>query len=217
VSIRIVLADDHEIVREGLSALLSSQSGMELVGLACNGHEAIRLVHEQSPDMAVMDVAMPDMNGIEATRQMLRHSSEIKVLALSIHSDKRFIVEMLKAGASGYLLKDCAFHELAHAIEAVMSGQIYLSPSITGVVVDDYMERISDEEASAFSGLTTRERKVLQLLTEGHSTKDVARRLHLSIKTIETHHQNIMTKLDIHTLAGLTKYASREGLTSLEP
>jgi len=217
VSIHIVLADDHEIVREGLSALLSSQSGIEVVGFACNGHEAIQLVHEQSPDLVVMDVAMPDMNGIEATRQMLRHSSEIKVLALSVHSDKRFIVEMLKAGASGYLLKDCAFDELAHAIEVIMSGQIYLSPSIAGVVVDDYMERISDEESSVFSVLTTREREVLQLLTEGHSTKDVAGRLHLSVKTIETHRQNIMNKLNIHTLAELTKYAIREGLTSLEP
>jgi len=215
MSIRILLADDHKIVREGLRALLEKQPGMEVIAEAEDGRTTVRLARELSPDVVIMDVAMPDLNGIGATDQIIAEAPDVKVVALSMHSDRRFVMEMFKAGASGYLLKDCAFEELARAVRAVAAGQTYLSPGIAGVVIKDYVRRLS-ETNSAFSILTSREHEVLQLLAEGKSTKQIASRLHVSVKTVETHRRHIMEKLDIHSVAELTKYAIREGLTPLE-
>ena len=212
---RIVLADDHRIVREGLRSLLEAQPEMEVVAEAENGKETIRLAKELVPDMVIMDITMPEVNGIEATQKILEHNSKIKIIALSMHSDKRFVSEMLGVGASGYLLKDCAVEELARAIHAVLSNQIYVSPGIANVVISDYVNRL-DPSSSNFSSLTAKEREVVRLIAEGESTKTIASQLGVSVKTIETHRQHVMEKLNIHSVAELVKYAIREGLTSLE-
>ncbi len=216
MSIRILLADDHKITRQGLHSLLDKQSDMKVVAEAEEGRTTVRLVRELLPDVVIMDVSMPDLNGMEAARQITREFGNVKIVALSMHSDSLFVTEMLKSGASGYLLKDCAFEELARAIRTVVAGKIYLSPSISGVVVDDYLHRLSKTGFSGSDVLTDREREVLQLLAEGKSTKQIALKLHISGKTVETHRRQIMNKLDIHTVAELTKYAIRKGLTSLE-
>ena len=216
MSIRILLADDHKITRQGLRSLLEKQQDMEVVGEAEDGRTTVSLVRELSPSVVIMDVTMPDLNGVEATRQIVGQSPDVKIIALSMHSDTLFVTEMLRSGASGYLLKDCAFEELARAIHAVVAGKTYLSPSVSGVVVDDYLHRLSKADFSDSQVLTDREREVLQLLAEGKSTKQIALKLHISVKTVETHRRQIMNKLDIHTVAELTKYAIRKGLTSLE-
>jgi len=217
MSTRVLIADDHKIVREGLKALIDKQESMQVVAEADNGLEAVRLARKLQPDVVIMDLGMPQMNGIEATREVTAHEPGIKVIALSMHSDKRFVLQMIKAGASGYVLKDSAFEELITAIKTVVSNQSYLSPKITDVVIKDYVQTLSKGDVSAFSVLTAREREVLQLLAEGRSTKEIAASLSVSVKTVETHRQQIMDKLDIHSVAELTKYAIREGLTSLEP
>jgi len=215
VTIKVLLADDHKIVRDGLRTLLEKHADIAVLGEAEDGREALQLAGKLSPDVVVMDIAMPELNGIEATRQILSEHPGIKIVALSMHSDKRFVSEMLKAGASAYLLKDCAFEELITAIRTIMKGKIYLSPGIAGVVLADYIRSDRKSEPSVFSQLSDREREVLQLMAEGKTTKEVAAHLNVSIKTVETHRTNIMTKLDIHSIAELTKYAVREGLTSL--
>jgi DNA-binding NarL/FixJ family response regulator len=212
VSVRILLADDHKIVRDGLRALIERQPGLEVAGEAENGRAAVELTRQVSPDAVVMDVGMPDLNGIEATRQIVAEGAGVRVIALSMHSDRRFVTEMLRAGASGYLLKDCAFEELTQAVQVVMGGQTYLSPGIASVVVEDYVRQAGEEAV----GLTGREREVLQLLAEGRSTKQIAERLRVSAKTVETHRQKLMEKLNLRSVADLTKYAVRAGLTSLE-
>lgn len=214
--IRILLADDHKIIRQGLRSLLDKQSDMEVVAEAEDGRTAVCLVEEMIPEVVIMDVSMPELNGMEAARQIVSKFSNVKIIALSMHSDTLFVSEMLKSGASGYLLKDCAFTELDHAIRAVVSGKTYLSPAISGAVVDDYLHHLSKAEELASEILTDREREVLQLMAEGKSTKQIALKLHISIKTVETHRRQIMHKLDIHTVAELTKYAVRKGLTTLE-
>jgi len=216
VSVRVILADDHRIMREGLRALLEKESNMEVVAEADNGRAAVELARELKPDVIVMDLTMPELNGIEATRQILASDPGVKVLALSMHSDKRFVTGVLSAGASGYLLKDCALEELVRAIRAVVADQTYLSPGIAGIVVDDYMHRLPPTDDCTLSALTAREREVLQLIAEGRALKEIASNLNLSVKTIETHRQQIMKRLDIHSIAELTKCAIREGLTSLE-
>ncbi len=215
MALKVLLADDHKIVRDGLRTLLEKHDDIVVVGEAEDGREALQLSRKLQPDVVVMDIAMPDLNGIEAARQLLAEYPGIRIAALSMHSDKRFVSEMLKAGASAYLLKDCAFEELITAIRTIMTGKIYLSPGIAGVVIEDYIRKGSSMESSVFSLLSDREREVLQLMAEGRSTKEVAAHLNVSIKTVETHRTNIMTKLDIHSIAELTKYAIREGLTSL--
>lgn len=215
MSISVIIADDHKIVRDGLRTLLETQPDIAVVAEAEDGRSAVQQVSSFSPDVVIMDIAMPDLNGIEATRQIVQNRPGVKVIALSMHSDKRFVGEMLKAGASGYLLKDCAFEELVTAIHAVKQNKVYLSPWITGLVVDNYVCSPARESQSVFTRLSDREREVLQLLAEGKGTKDVAHLLNVSIKTVETHRANIMTKLNLHTVAELTKYAIREGLTTL--
>jgi DNA-binding NarL/FixJ family response regulator len=217
MSIRIILADDHTILRQGLSRSIQEREDMKVVGQTEDGHSTVELVKELSPDVVVMDIGMPGLNGIEATRAILRDQPEVKVIGLSMHSGKKFITEMFKAGAVGYLQKDCEFEELAEAINLVMEGKTYLSPSITGVIVDNYVRVSPDDKASAFSLLTTREKEVLQLMAEGNTTKQIGMQLHISPKTVESHRLRVMDKLDIDNVAQLTKYAVQEGLTSPEP
>jgi DNA-binding NarL/FixJ family response regulator len=215
---RILLADDHQIVRQGLKSLIQQNEGFEVIAEASDGRAAVQLAADLEPDVIVMDVGMPGLNGIEATRQIAAKEPDAKVVALSMHSDRRFMGEMLKAGAKGYLLKDAAFEELATAIRSVIADKIYLSPRIADVVVDDYVRHAGEYAGhpSAFAKLTPREREVLQLMAEGRATKEIAMDLKVSIKTVETHRRQIMEKLNIYSVAELTKYAIREGLTSLD-
>jgi two-component system response regulator NreC len=217
MSIRIVLADDHTIVRYGLSRAFEQETDIDVVGLAQNGLSAVRLVKELSPDAVVMDISMPDLNGIEATHQVLKILPRVKVVALSMHSSDKYVREMFRAGASAYLLKDCPFEELVEAIKTVIDGKTYVSPSVSGLVINNYLGKSGEVEDSAFSVLSRREREVLQLLAEGNTTKQVGKRLHISPKTVEVHRIRIMNKLDIDNIAQLTKYAIQEGLTQADP
>jgi len=216
MSIKILLVDDHRIMRAGLRSLLEKESDMKVVAEASDGRTAVRLVREVTPDVVIIDITMPDLNGVEATHQILAESPNVKVLALSMHSDEQFVAGMLKAGASGYLLKDCASEELCQAIRAVIGGETYLSPRIASIVVEDYRRELSKEQLTKAPELTAREREVLQLVAEGETSKRIAQRLHVSVKTVEAHRQQIMDKLNIHTVAGLTKYAIRKGITSVQ-
>jgi DNA-binding NarL/FixJ family response regulator len=214
--IRILLVDDHKILRDGICSLLKEYPDMEVVGEAADGKSALNLVKELSPDMVIMDISMPDLNGIEATRKILADYPHIKVMALSMHYDKHFVSEIFKAGASGYLLKDCAFDEMAHAIRMIIDNKTYINSQIASLVVESLM---SDSPRShnkhAFSLLTEREKEVLQLIAEGKSTKQIASNLNVSTKTIESHRRQVMGKLNIRNIADLTKYAIREGLIAI--
>ena len=216
MDIKILLADDHKITRDGLKALLENQDHLRVVGEAENGRQAVRLALDLEPDVIVMDINMPELNGIEATRQILAELPATKIIALSMYSDKRYVVGMLKAGVSGYLLKNCAFDELVAAISVVMKNQNYMSQKIAGTVMKDYASILESSDSSPASQLTVREREVLQLIAEGLKTKDIAARIHVSVKTVETHRQQIMRKLNAKSVAELTKIALREGLTSLD-
>jgi len=216
MNIRIIIADDHKILRQGLQALLQKETDMEMVAEAEDGRQTVTLARELIPHIVIMDVKMPTLNGIEATRQILSNHPDVKVIALSIYSDSRYVINMLKAGVCGYLLKDCAFEELAQAIRLVMGNKTYLSPGVAEIVVKDYVQRGPDLNQSAFSVLTNREREVLQLMAEGKSTSQIAELLDIKYKTVQTHRQQIRHKLKIKSVADLTKYAIREGLTTLE-
>lgn len=213
VATRVMIVDDHKIIREGLRALVGKQADMEVCGDAADGRSAVELAAEIKPDVIVMDLSMPDMNGIEATERVLADNPKTRVVALSVHSDSRFVDGVLKAGAAGYLLKDCAFEEVVRAIKAVTAGQVYLSPGVASRVVKSYIQQVS---ASASPVLTAREREVLQMIAEGQSVRSIAARLSVSIKTVESHRQQIMHKLRINSVAGLTRYAIREGITSVD-
>jgi len=205
------------MMREGLKALIQQEAGMEVVGEADNGKEAVQLAAKAGAHVIVMDVAMSDLNGIEATRKIIAANPNTKVVALSGHANREFVREMLTAGASAYVLKKRAYEELVRAIREVMTGKKYLSPDIARGVVDGYVELSSStSEKPAFMLLTDREREVLQQLAEGKSTKEIADDLRVSVKTVETHRRNIMEKLNLHSVAELTKYAIREGVTSLD-
>jgi DNA-binding NarL/FixJ family response regulator len=211
----ILLVDDHKILRDGISSLLETHDEMNVVGHAADGRSALRLAHDLSPDVVIMDISMPDLNGIDATRKITSDHPDIKVLALSMHTDKQFISEIFKAGASGYLIKDSAFDELAEAIRIVREGKTYINPKIAGLLVESLVTQSSPPRQKAFSLLTEREREVLQLIAEGNSTKQIASDLHVSTKTVESHRRQVMGKLQIRNVAELTKYAIREGLTSV--
>ena len=214
MSTRILLADDHEIFLQGLCALLEKEPQLEVIGTVTDGSEAVRLSREKLPDIVVMDLTMPDMSGIEATRLITAERSTVKVLCLSMHADRGFVMGALDAGASGYVLKDCAKGELIQAIRIVTAGQVYLSPGIVGTVVDAAKSTAAASVSAGLTLLTEREREVLQLLAQGETTKEIAHRLRLSVKTVGTHRVHIMDKLDVRGIAALTKFAIREGLTS---
>ncbi len=204
----VLIADDHKIFRDGLRSLLQGKPDFEVLGEASDGRTAVNLTKELHPDVVIMDVIMPQMNGIEAMQQIAADSPDVKVLALSMYSDKRLVMRMLDAGASGYLLKDCAFEELTVAIDTVTSDQIYLSPRMT--------ELLSGGFAPGGPGLTVRETEVLKLVSEGRTTRQIGDQLRISVKTVETHRKHIMDKLGLHSVASLTKFAVREGLTTID-
>ena len=215
MDIRILVADNHGVVREAICSLLRNESGMDVVGEADDGRIAIQLARELRPDVVIMETSMPNLNGIEATRQIIHELPKVKVIALSAHSDRRSVCEMLRAGASGYLPKRCAFEDLVCAIQDVVLNRTYLSSHISGLVVDEYLNRAGPHGKSAYAVLTEREREVLQLIAEGKSTKVIAKELYLSPKTIEWHRSQVMKKLCVESIAELVKYAISEGLTSV--
>jgi len=215
MTIKVLIVDDHRITREGIRSMLEREPDMKVLGEAEDGRSATRMARELGPDLIVMDVCMPDMNGILATSVILAEFPKIKVLALSMLADTRVVHNMLRAGASGYLIKDCSFTELVRAIRMVIANKTYLSPGIMDVVVKDYVRPPAYSDSTSSSNLTIRESEVLQLVAEGHSTSQIAKSLYLSVKTIETHRQKIFSKINTKGIAGLTKYAIREGLTSV--
>ena len=214
MSVNILLADDHQMMREGLVALLEREPGLKVVGQASDGRAAVRLARELNPHVVVMDVSMADLNGIDATRQILEENREVKVIALSMHAHRHFVKGMLQAGAAAYLLKHSASQELIKAIQLVMAGRVYLSPEVAGVLVEDIKAPAAD--TSVFAVLTPREREVLQLFAEGKSPRQIAEALHLGLKTVEGYRRQLLDKLGFHSFAELVKYAVREGLTSLD-
>ncbi|MBK7878265.1 MAG: response regulator transcription factor [Planctomycetes bacterium] len=216
MSIRVLLVDDHMMMRDGLRALIAGQPDIEVVGEASDGRVALDLVRTLHPDVVVMDVGMAELNGVEATRRIRTEFERVKVVALSTHTDKRYVHHMLEAGACGYVLKIAAHDELLRAVRAASVGRTYLSPEIAGSVVERSTSKSQPGEPTAYSSLGPREREVLQLVAEGRTSGETAKAMHISIKTVETHRRNITHKLGLHGTAELTKYAIREGLTSLE-
>ncbi len=215
MAIKVLVADNHRLVREAICSLLRNEFDMDVVGQAEDGRLAVQLARELRPDVVVIETSMPNLNGIEATRQIVHELPQVKVLALSACSDRRSVCEMLKAGASGYLPKHCAFQELVSAIQDVVANRTYLSSHISGLVVDEYLHGASDQSKSTSSALTNREREVLRLIAEGNSTKLIARELSVSPKTIQWHRSQLMKKLSIESVAELVKYAITEGLTTV--
>jgi DNA-binding NarL/FixJ family response regulator len=213
MKVRVLLADDHTLVRAGLRKLLESIPDMEVVGEAGDGVALLAMLDELKPHIVLMDVAMPGLNGLETTARLVKSWPDIRVLILSMHQNDEYVRRALRLGASAYLLKDAAPLELEQALKAVLRGEIYLSPAVSRGVLSDYLLRLRSEESTA-DLLTPRQREVLQLIAEGHSTKVIARRLDLSVKTVDTHRSQLMKQLDIHEVAGLVRYAMREGLVS---
>ncbi len=214
-STRIVLADDHTVVRKGLRMLLESYQDLQVVAEAADGRAAVAMAEEHRPDVVVIDVAMPVLNGIEAARQILGKLPNIAIVFLSMHSDEGYVLKALKAGARAYLLKDSAEHDLINAVKAVTEGKAFFSPAISKMLVEDYMRQMQERQVEdSYDLLTTREREVLQLLAEGKSNKQVAALLNLSLYTVETHRSNIFQKLNLHNSAELILYAIRKGVIS---
>ncbi len=213
---RILIADDHGIVREGLRSLIEKEPDMEVIGEAKDGLETVESARKLKPDVIVMDVSMPNLNGIEATRLILSENPKIKVIVLSIHVERRIVKEILSAGAAGYVLKTYLFEELSRALRSVLVNGYYLSPKVTNIVVGEYLDDSASVQAGDKVNLTNREREVLQLIAEGRTSKQIALMLHVSPKTIETHRRKLLEKIEASGVAELTKYAVREGITSIE-
>ena len=213
MSIRILLADDHALVRAGFRALLEALPDIIVVAEASDGREALRLATEHKPDIVLMDIAMSELNGIEASARLVKALPRTHVVVLSMHANEEYVIQALRGGASGYVLKEADAAELDIAVRAVMRGERYLSPGVSRQVVDDYVRRLGPGEGS-LEQLTPRQREILQLIAEGHSTKDIARKLDLSVKTVETHRTQLMDRLDIHDVAGLVRFAIRTGVVS---
>lgn len=214
-AIRVILGDDHVLVRAGVRALLQKISDVEVVGEASNGREILELAHQHQPDLVLTDIAMPGLNGLETVSRLKKDLAHLKVIMLSMHTNEEYVRWALESGASGYLVKGADPAELELAIKAVMRGEVYLSPAISKNVVNHFLQK-NREPPSPSKELTGRQREILQLLAEGHSTKNIAQELHLSVKTVETHRMDIMNRLNIHDLPGLVRYAIRTGLTSSE-
>jgi len=214
-AIRILLADDHTVVRKGLRLLLETQPGFSVIADAADGREAVAMAEKLAPDVVVMDVAMPTLNGIEAARQITARQPQTAVVFLSMHSDEAYVLKALKAGARAYLLKDSAEYDLINAVKAVSEGKAFFSPAISKMLVEDYMRQMRERAVEdSYELLTTREREVLQLLAEGKNNKEVANVLNLSLYTVETHRSNIFQKLNLHSGAELILYAVRKGVIS---
>jgi DNA-binding NarL/FixJ family response regulator len=213
--IRVLIADDHDLVRAGLRALLQGIAGVEVVAEAGDGREVLRLVEVHRPNVVLMDVLMPGLNGLEATARIADEYPGVRVLILSMNSAEEFVIQAVRAGATGYLLKNARTAELEAALRAAARGQTYLSPPISGHVIDDYRRRLQ-MEATPLDRLTARQREVLQLVAEGRSTKEIAKLLGVTVKTVETYRTRLMEALDIHDIAGLTRYAIRVGLVSAD-
>lgn len=213
---KIIIADDHGIVREGLRSLIEKEPDMEVIGEAKDGKETVELARQLSPDVIIMDISMPNLNGIEATRLIMSENPKIKVIVLSIHAEKRIVKEILSAGAAGYVLKTYLFDELARALHSVTVNGYYLSPKVTNIVVGEYLDDSVKVQTKDEVNLTGREREVLQLIAEGKTSKQIALILHVSPKTIETHRRKLLDKIEASGVAELTKYAIREGITSVE-
>lgn len=223
MNVRVVLADDHTLVRSGIRALLNGLPGVEVVAEAGDGREALRLTENLHPDLVLMDIAMAGMNGLEATARLTKEYPQIKVIILSMHANEEYVLQALRAGAAGYLLKDAGTAELEIAIRAVARGETYLSPPISRHVISEYVRRVGSDfspgetmSQAVLERLTSRQREILQLIAEGHTTQEIANLLHISVKTVETHRMQLMDRLDIHDVAGLVRFAIRVGLVSLE-
>lgn len=214
--IKILLADDHKLLIDGLLTLLEKQKDVEVVGVAKDGLEAVDLALKNKPDIILIDISMPQLNGLDAARKILRDLPDTKIVILSMHADQRYIQEAIRIGARGYILKESASEEMFRAIQEVQKGELFFSRSVRDQVLHEYVERIREDDKSSFSPLSVREREVLQLIAEGRTTKDIAQTLNVSVKTVESHRKQIMNKLNLHSIAELTKYAIREGLTQLE-
>lgn len=215
MGIRVLLADDHRLMREALRSILENELHMDVVALAGNGREAVELTAEHTPDVVVMDVHMPVLNGIDATREIAAASAETRIIALSMYHDRMYIAEMFRAGAHGYVIKHSAIDELDTAIKTVLTGRRYISGDVTDVVIEDYVRHLEYEPPTPADDLTAKERQVLQLISEGHSTKEIAGLMFVSVSTVETHRRHLMAKLDAHSVADLTKHAIRLGLTKV--
>ena len=216
MSLRVLVVDDHAIVRQGLRRLLESEAGVTVVGEADDGRTACQLAREITPDLVIMDIQMPGLNGLDATRKLLADRPETRVLVLSMYTARRFVTRALDAGARGYVAKDCAHEEIAAAVRTVSRGGIYLSPQVADPALEEYNRRAGESAHHGAAALSPREREVLQLLAEGAGRRDIARELGINVKTAESHRQNLMRKLDLHSVAELTKFAIREGITSLD-
>ena len=216
MAIKILLADDHQIMLEGLRTLIRSQPGMTVVGEAEDGQTAVELALELLPDIAIMDITMPGLNGIDAASRITSESGNTKIIVLSMHADKMYVIKAFKAGVRGYLLKKSAFNELICAIQTVSDNGVYISSSIANIVIENFIRSLSNSRSLVSSILTDRESEVLKHIAEGKSTKEIALSLYVSVKTVETHRKKIMDKLEMHSIAALTKYAIREGLTSID-
>jgi DNA-binding NarL/FixJ family response regulator len=214
--IRVLIADDHRLVRNGIRTLLQTQPDIEIVAEAENGRDAVRLAVERKPDAVLMDVSMPELNGIDAVRQIKKELKRSAVVVLSMHTDHEIVAEALSAGASAYLAKDCSVDELAEAVRKAVSGRSHLSAAVAHAIVNGFRKNGGLHGPEARRALSAREREVLQLIAEGKGPRQIASRLHISVKTVESHRAHIMEKLGIRTVAGLTKYAIRKGLTTLD-
>lgn len=214
-TIQLVIADNHTLVRAGFRALVEELDGIEVVGEADNGRDAIQLVETFKPQIVLMDIAMPEMNGLEATARISREFPQVRVLILSMHANEEYVYQALRSGASGYLLKDSGAEELELALRAISRGETYLCPAVSKYVVSDYVRRLNQDQ-TPLDQLTPRQREILQLIAEGNSTRDIAEMLYISTKTVETHRTQLMDRLDIHDIAGLVRYAIRIGLVVLE-
>ncbi|HSV13062.1 MAG TPA: response regulator transcription factor [Tepidisphaeraceae bacterium] len=216
MSIRALLVEDHTLVRSGIRALLEASKQVQVVGEAAEGRQAVDLARQLQPELVLMDIAMPELNGIEAARQIRAMMPDVRVVMLSMYADQQYVFESLKAGANGYVLKGSAFQELMNAITTVMGGKNYISPALSDTVMTDYVRRAQGEQRDTeLDKISGREREVLQLIAEGKSSAEVAELLHISVRTVDTHRHNIMTKIDVHSIAGLTKFAIRHGLCVL--
>ncbi len=212
MTIKIVIADDHQLMRQGLLSLFEAKRHMVVVGEASDGRTAVLLVSDLKPDVIIMDIGMPDLNGIDATREIITNAPKTKVIAFSMYNSERMVIEMLRAGASGFVVKQCAFEELAKAVDVVMANKRYLSPIVAGIVIDKAVRVDQDQYCTVYDSLSSREREVLQLVATGKNTKEISLRLRIAQRTVDAHRKKVMTKLSLNSVAELTRYALREGL-----